>query len=244
VGLLRGLVEDGFLVTIAANLTTLPLVIYYFERLSLVSLLTNFAVAPVQAYIMLWGSLAVVVGVLGLTWLAWLFLLAPWLSLVWTVAVVQWTAALPGASVEIANYTLTTLMLTYLALALGYWRAALFTGLRQGANWLQSTALPRLLSWSAAGLLAVSALLLWAALLTQPDGRLHVYFLDIGQGDGILIQTPSGRQILIDGGATPQRLLSELGAVMPFWDRSLDLLLMTHPYCHHGVGHRRRSGAP
>jgi competence protein ComEC len=226
-------VEDGFLVTIAANLTTLPLVIYYFERLSLVSLLTNFAVAPVQAYIMLWGSLAVVVGVVGLTWLAWLFLLAPWLSLVWTVAVVQWTAALPGASVEIANYTLTTLMLTYLALALGYWRAALFTGLRQGANWLQSTALPRLLSWSAAGLLAVSALLLWAALLTQPDGRLHVYFLDIGQGDGILIQTPSGRQILIDGGATPQRLLSELGAVMPFWDRSLDLLLMTHPDLDH-----------
>ena len=233
VGLLRGLVEDGFLVTIAANLTTLPLVIYYFDRLSLVSLLTNFAVAPVQAYIMLWGSLAVVVGVVGLTWLAWLFLLAPWLSLVWTVAVVQWTAALPGASVEIANYTLTTLMLTYLALALGYWRAALFTGLRQGANWLQSTALPRLLSWSAAGLLAVSALLLWAALLTQPDGRLHVYFLDIGQGDGILIQTPSGRQILIDGGATPQRLLSELGAVMPFWDRSLDLLLMTHPDLDH-----------
>jgi competence protein ComEC len=81
--------------------------------------------------------------------------------------------------------------------------------------------------------LAVSALLLWAALLTQPDGRLHVYFLDIGQGDGILIQTPSGRQILIDGGATPQRLLSELGAVMPFWDRSLDLLLMTHPDLDH-----------
>jgi competence protein ComEC len=232
-GFLRSLVEDGLLVTIAANLTTLPLVIYYFDRLSLVSLLTNFAVAPVQPYIMLWGSLGVVIGVLGLTWPAWLLLLAPWLSLVWTVAVVQWTAALPGASVETTNYDWPGLLLTYLALAVGYWRSALNAGLQHGMSWLHRTVLPRLLSWSAAGLLAVSALVLWAALLTQPDGRLHVHFLDISQGDGILIQTPSGRQVLIDGGATPQRLFSELGAVLPFWDRSLDLLLMTHPDLDH-----------
>ncbi|MCE7986952.1 MAG: DNA internalization-related competence protein ComEC/Rec2 [Caldilinea sp. CFX5] len=230
---LRTLAEDGLLVTIAANITTLPLVIYYFQRLSAVSLLTNFAVAPVQPYIMLWGTLGVVAGALGLTWLAWLLLLLPWLSLVWTVAVVQWTAALPGASLEIANYDLTSLLLTYGVIALCYWRSALSASLQGGKVWVRTTALPRLVSWGAAALLAVGALLLWAALLTQPDGRLHVYFLDIGQGDGILIQTPSGRQVLIDGGASPQRLFSELGAVMPFWDRSLDLLLMTHPDLDH-----------
>ena len=43
------------------------------------------------------------------------------------------------------------------------------------------------------------------------------------------IQTPSGRQILIDGGASPEALFGELGAAMPFWDRTIDLLVLTHP---------------
>jgi competence protein ComEC len=71
------------------------------------------------------------------------------------------------------------------------------------------------------------------AALAQPDGRLHVWFLDVGQGDGILVQTPSGRQVLIDGGASGQGLLGELGAVMPFWDRTLDLVILTHPDADH-----------
>jgi len=45
----------------------------------------------------------------------------------------------------------------------------------------------------------------------------------------MLIQTPSGRQVLIDGGTSPQQLFSQLGEVMPFWDRHLDMLLLTHP---------------
>jgi competence protein ComEC len=77
--------------------------------------------------------------------------------------------------------------------------------------------------------MAVVALLIWLALAGRPDGRLHLYFLDVGQGDGIFIQTPSGRQVLIDGGSDPAVLLGELGAVMPYWDRSLDLLVLTHP---------------
>jgi competence protein ComEC len=80
---------------------------------------------------------------------------------------------------------------------------------------------------------AALAILLWMAALAQPDGRLHVWFLDVGQGDGILVQTPSGRQVLIDGGASGQGLLGELGAVMPFWDRTLDLVILTHPDADH-----------
>jgi competence protein ComEC len=76
---------------------------------------------------------------------------------------------------------------------------------------------------------AVLAALVWVAALAQPDGRLHVWFLDVGQGDGILIQTPSGGQVLIDGGSSAQVLLGQLGSVMPFWDRTLDLVVLTHP---------------
>ena len=224
-----GLVQDGLLVTIAANITTLPLVLYYFGRLSLVAFLTNLAVAPVQPLIMLWGSLALLLGLIGLTWLAWLLLLVPWISLVWTVGVVQWSAALPGGTLTMADYHYGYLLLTYGLIALGYGAGRLRSAIRTGITWLYTHGAVRLLSWSAAGALGISAVLLWAAVLTQPDGRLHLYFLDIGQGDGILIQTPSGRQILIDGGASPQQLFSQLGAVMPFWARRLDLVVLTNP---------------
>jgi competence protein ComEC len=98
-------------------------------------------------------------------------------------------------------------------------------------------ALRRWLSgWRLLGVLAFLAIVCWLALRQLPDDRLHVYFLDVGQGDAILLQTPDGRQILIDGGPNPTALLSELSAVMPFWDRSLDLVVLTHPDSDHLTG--------
>ena len=90
--------------------------------------------------------------------------------------------------------------------------------------------------WRAIGLLALVAATIWLALPGLPDGRLHVYFLDVGQGDAILIRAPDGRQILVDGGPSPTALLNELGAVLPFWDRSLDLVVLTHPDGDHITG--------
>jgi competence protein ComEC len=83
---------------------------------------------------------------------------------------------------------------------------------------------------------AVGALLVWLAVLSLPDGRLHVAILDIGQGDAILITTPEGRQILIDGGPTASDLAWRLGQEMPFWDHSLDMVINTHPDADHLAG--------
>src|SRR3989344_5800032 len=68
----------------------------------------------------------------------------------------------------------------------------------------------------------------------QPDGHLHVHFLDVGQGDSALIVSPSGKQIVIDGGPD-LTTLEEVGKKMPFFDRSIDLLVLTHPNTDHLV---------
>jgi len=75
----------------------------------------------------------------------------------------------------------------------------------------------------------VLALLVWATALTQPDGRLRVWFLDVGDGNAVLIQTPQGAQILIDGGPNPTRLRRAVGDALPFWDHDLDMLIITQP---------------
>ena len=67
------------------------------------------------------------------------------------------------------------------------------------------------------------------------DGKLHIIFCDIGQGDSILIKTPGKKLILADGG--PDRLtLDCLSRHLPFWERELDLMLLSHPHADHFVG--------
>ncbi|RJR15294.1 hypothetical protein C4579_02685 [Candidatus Microgenomates bacterium] len=65
-----------------------------------------------------------------------------------------------------------------------------------------------------------------------PDGKLHLVFCDVGQGDGIYIKTPNRADIVIDGGAN-DRILSCLGQYMPFYDREIDVVVLTHPQKDH-----------
>ena len=81
--------------------------------------------------------------------------------------------------------------------------------------------------------LALAAMVLWTAAFTAPDGRLTVVFLDVDQGDAIFIRTPNGQQVLVDGGPDPRVALRALGDAMPFWDRSLDAVILTHPHADH-----------
>src|SRR3989344_1465956 len=82
-------------------------------------------------------------------------------------------------------------------------------------------------------LLVLAGLAVATFFIPWPDGHLRVWFLDIGQGDAIFIQTPAGEQILVDGGPPNGGLLAQLGKVMPFYDRSIDMIVSTHPDADH-----------
>jgi competence protein ComEC len=82
--------------------------------------------------------------------------------------------------------------------------------------------------WLAGGL-AVAAGLLWWAALTPSSDRLTVTVMDVGQGDAILIEDPAGHRILIDGGPSGRAISEALGRETPFWDKGIDLVVLTHP---------------
>ncbi|MFA5029684.1 MAG: ComEC/Rec2 family competence protein [Patescibacteria group bacterium] len=66
-------------------------------------------------------------------------------------------------------------------------------------------------------------------------GKLVISFLNVGQGDAILIRTPGGEDVLIDGGPD-NKVLEKLGRYLPFFDRQLELVILTHPHADHLVG--------
>lgn len=84
-------------------------------------------------------------------------------------------------------------------------------------------------------LLVVAGLVYIANKELRPDYIMTVSYYDVGQGDATLIETYQGNQVLIDGGPS-DAVLSKLGADLPFYDRSLDAVILTHPHADHLSG--------
>ncbi len=87
------------------------------------------------------------------------------------------------------------------------------------------------------GLIILLVLNIWTFLIFKPakSDELKVYFFDVGQGDSIFIETDDGKQILVDGGPD-NKLIQRLSEAMPFWDRTIDLIILTHTDNDHLVG--------
>jgi competence protein ComEC len=218
---LAGPVGEYFLFTLAAQVTTLPVVLYYFQRLSLISFVANPLILPPQPPVMILGGLAVLLGLvyqpLGQTaaYLAWPFV-------VYTIRMVEWLASVPQAAFSLGPLSpwmvvgFYTVLFT-LTFASSRWHTWLSGRLNGFASKAVALGLPIM------GLLTI---IVWQAVLHAPDGRLHMTMLDVGSGDGFLIQTPTGRLLLIDGGPSPNQLSDALGRRMSLTYRHLDWIVV------------------
>jgi competence protein ComEC len=72
-------------------------------------------------------------------------------------------------------------------------------------------------------------------IMLRHDGKLHIIFCDVGQGDGIIIKTPGGSEIIIDAGYD-SRMLQCLEKNIPLFDRTIELALITHMHADHIAG--------
>lgn len=79
------------------------------------------------------------------------------------------------------------------------------------------------------GALLLASVAVWICVWQkQPSDLLHVYFLDVGQGDSIFIDSPTHGRILLDGGPNA-KVLTELGKILPFGDTRIDMVIESHP---------------
>ena len=254
-GRVPGWLAEGLGISLAAQAATLPDVLVTFGRLSLVAPAVNLAVVPLVPAAMAAGVLAMAGGALAMAGLpafvGTMLGLPAWLLLHVIVAVVRLAAGLPLAAVAIPPDA--ALPAALLAGALVLSAPSLIRRLRDRRTRAAirhrrppdrpgpARSATGLVPATRAGraVFAVALLVVAIATLALGDaaGRAtRLVVLDVGQGDAILVEDRSGGRLLVDGGPDPDRLLLELDARIPPWDRRIDLVVLTHPHEDHVAG--------
>ena len=251
---LAGWAAALIIVSTAATLATWPLVAANFGRVALLGVPVSLLTVPAVALLIV-ATLAAAGG--GLV-LAPLGVVLGWVAAAPAAWVIGVVSVFPSWTVE-ADWVGRPLLVAWYG---GLGLALLAAQPHRARRWRRAIAdIPaRLRSWRPGGLsgpavpgtrsmlpaphfsitiaifLTIGAAILWYTALDGPDGHLHVHFLDIGQGDSILVVTPSGRQALIDGGPDGDRTSQAVSAALPRGDRSVDLVVMTHLDSDHSRG--------
>ena len=230
-------------VSVAATVATLPLIAFNFHRIPTLGVPTTILALPALPFLLVTSALVAVAGmahpVAGQVagWVA-------WVPLEYFIRLVGLVAKVPGGTFSVPGFSGLLVWAYYgvlaLLLLLPAGRGIPWSRLRRPGPFGQARVVQRhgpaaRLSFpvaaylvAAAGLAALAAML-WFQVATGPDGRLHVHFLDVGQGDSVLITTAEGRQVLVDGGPGPRHAVRAVGNRLKFWDRDLDIVVLTHP---------------
>lgn len=210
---LKGPLSEYVLLTLAAQIFTLPLLLYHFGRLSLIALPANILILPLQPAILIFGGLSLLLGML-LTGLGQLFALLAWLLASLTISIVEWLSSPSWAAFSVGAFSFPWVLAYYAVLA-----ALLIAPLRNAIRGLRvQPAVPALV-------LAACALGAWGLASSAPTGRLQLTLLNV-EGEALLVRTPTGRNLLINGGPSAVELSAQLGRHLPPFAREIDWLFV------------------
>ncbi|MDD3813440.1 MAG: DNA internalization-related competence protein ComEC/Rec2, partial [Desulfocapsaceae bacterium] len=215
-------------VSMAATIGTAPLLLYYFNRISLVGPVANL---PVEALICLWSL------PLGFLACPLIFIAPPaaalllhlgFLGLMLSLQVTTFFSSLPFSSLWLPTPSLTLIVLYY---------AAIFVAISE----IPVTRSTRIFSACAWILIIFLFIFPPSELLKQRITSSEITFLDVGQGSSTFLQLPAGRRLLIDGGgATSPNFNAGEDIIAPFlWQRGikhLDAIMITHSDSDHYNG--------
>ncbi|MCA9829339.1 MAG: DNA internalization-related competence protein ComEC/Rec2 [Dehalococcoidia bacterium] len=235
-GFVGRLPVQAFSFTTAATIATLPVVATTFGRVSIAGLWANVIAEPVFVVAF---PLSVATGAAG--WLhsdiGWAVGLGSYYPLRFVLVLADRAAALPGASTDTGGVGSTWAALSYSAYVVLGW--FLYRRFPPEVRWTPPTRC-NVLTRRAITAITAGAVAVWVGASSLGPmggpGVLEVVVLDVGQGDATLIRTPGGRNVLIDGGPSDIVLARELGAVLPHWERRLDLVVLSHSDEDHVAG--------
>ena len=224
----------GLLVSFGAILGSLPIVALQFGQVPIIGAFTTLLLLPVLPALIVGGGTTALLAVL---W-APLGYAAGWVPLAlgaYAVGVTQLLGTIPFAVAEVrpgAGFVWAYYGVLVAMLALMYrqaWQPGVLGQLRLLWRVPGSARYAGLVILGMAVLAAVP----WSVAVARTDGNLHVYFLDVGQGDATLLRTPGGANLLIDGGPNARDTLRLVDERTPFGRQVIDVAVLTHPQADH-----------
>ncbi|MGE0056353.1 MAG: DNA internalization-related competence protein ComEC/Rec2 [Dehalococcoidia bacterium] len=227
-----GLLVEQVAMTFTASVAVLPIMVRSFGQISLISPVANVLAAPAFVAVIPLSLVTAIAGWLD-TGLGRAIGLGTHLPLAYLVAVARFFSALPGASSHIGTYEALVIMCVLLGLGRAFLRH--YEGREESEDDAPSRLKVGTVLTTSCVLVVLAGALVVQELTPRGD-RLQVTVLDIGQGDAILIETPDGQVVLVDGGPSVSRLLNELGAALPSHEHRIDLVVLTHPQEDHVAG--------
>ncbi len=210
---LAGPIGEFFLFTLAAQFATIPIMAYHFGRVSLISFIANPFILPVQPLVMILGGIALIASLLLMP-LGKIFAIFALPFTTYTIRMVEFFDRMPNGVLVLGDAKLLLIILVYLAMLA--WTLAGFP--------LKRISKPTFLIT-----LTLVVVQVWRMVFALPDGNLHLIFIDAGSADAVLIETPDGRNLLINGGPSASNLAAELGKRLPPFDRDFDWLIIASP---------------
>ena len=216
-------------ISTTTTLATLPLVAWHFGEIPLMSVPATILAMPAMPAALVGAAATSVVGTLAppLGVIPGTLASAPLAWLIWVAyAMPPMLLPAPWLTATVAGVWLGTTGLLAALVSSGRVRRGV-AGLRRRPRWRPSG--PAGLALAAAPVAVIAAVLILGQFAgARPDGLMHVYVLDIGQGDAVFVVTPDGRRMLVDGGPDPTATLAAVSSLMPPGDRRLDLVAATH----------------
>jgi competence protein ComEC len=207
-------IGDFLLVTLVAQLSVLPLLLYHFRSFSWVFLIANPLILPVQPLVMILGLVAMTVGLASLplgrvlAWIAWPFA-------AYTNRMVFWLASNFPHRLQVPRLEFTWVLLAYLVLAI------LVLGL-PWRKWLRFLTKPAFVLVALGSL----SLALWASVAALPDGRLAITIFGESDTPMLLVRNPAGQYILVNGESEPAILSEQIESLLPPFERKLEVVII------------------
>ena len=245
IGGLRQAGITGVAASLGAVIAIKPLLLHYFGVASLFTIPASLLGTAALPIVLLSSATTAVVGVFVDGTVANVIGWAAWPFLTFLIGLSSLFSAPPFAAFTMPPLSAGWVILIYLLMAALFIAPILKSpsGLLGPVVSLPSMSMPsarRLLtSWpivAALALATAAAGIGAAAPYISAEKPLTVHFLDVGQGDSILVESPTGRRILIDGGPDGTLLQQRLAEHLPWWSRRIDVVVLTHPSADHVIG--------